>query len=381
MTKKIFLLGSSGSIGTNTLNCVRYLNKNPQAPSFKIVGLAAGSDYKRLDKQIAEFKPKVAYIQSEKGFNHLRSKHPKLKLFSGKEGMLEALDKAPFDLCVNALVGSVGLRPTLKAVDKGADIALANKETLIMAGDLVIKAIKKKKVNLIPIDSEHAAIHHILKGIKPSEIEKLIITASGGPFFFKDIKNPTIKETLNHPTWKMGKKITVDSATMMNKGLEIIEAHYLFNIPLYKIDTIVHPQSIIHSMVETVDGEIYAQIGNNDMRHPIQNALTYPALMGNPLKKCRLWELGQLSFFKHDLKKFPMLKLAYACGEKGGSALAAMNAANEGAVHLFLNGKISYTDIYRKVKKEVETHSFRANPNINYILELDAEIKGKLMTN
>ena len=378
MTKSIFLLGCSGSIGINTLNCIRYLNQNPKLNNYKVIGLAAGNNYKTLLKQILEFQPKVVYIESEKGYREIGKQFPKLKLFTGVDGMLAALDSCIFDLCVNALVGSVGMLPTLKSVEKGADIALANKETLIMAGDIVIKAIKKKKVKLIPIDSEHAAIYQILKGVKPKEIKKLIITASGGPFFFKDIKNPTIKQTLNHPTWKMGKKITVDSATMINKGFEIIEAHYLFDIPLSKIETIVHPQSIIHSMVETIDGEIYAQIGNNDMRHPIQNALTDPYLVGNPLKKCKLWELSELTFFKHDFKKFPMLKLAYTCGEKGGTALTAMNAANEGAVGLFLQGKVDYKGIYKRVKKEVERHPYKKKPTVDYILELDREIKARL---
>ena len=378
MAKKIFLLGSSGSIGVNTLNCLRYLNENKKSKSFKIMGLAAGSDHQQLEKQIAEFSPKVAYIQSPKGYDYLKNKFPKLKLYSGKTGILEAMEQVSFDMCVNALVGSVGLLPTLKAVEKGADIALANKETLIMAGDIVKKTIDKKKVKLIPIDSEHAAIYQLLKGIKKSELEKLIITASGGPFFFKNIKNPSIEETLNHPTWKMGKKITVDSATMMNKGLEIIEAHYLFDVPFDKIDTIVHPQSIIHSMVETIDGEIYAQIGYNDMRHPIQNAITNPSLVKNPLKKCRLWELPELTFFKHDFKKFPMLNLAYECGEQKGTALAAMNAANEGAVDLFLQGKISYKDIYKRVKREVDRHPFRKQPSVDYILKLDDNIKERL---
>ncbi len=379
MSKKIFLLGSSGSIGVNALNCIRYLNKSKEAGSFKLVGLAAGNNYKQLEKQIVEFSPKVAYIHSTKGYEYLRKKYPKLKLYSGESGIIQAMENISFDMCLNALVGSAGLIPTLKAVELGADIALANKETLIMAGDIVVKAIKKKKVKLIPIDSEHAAIYHILKGIKPAELEKLIITASGGPFFFKDIKNPSIEETLNHPTWKMGKKITVDSATMMNKGLEIIEAHYLFDVPFDKIDTVVHPQSIIHSMVETIDGEIYAQIGNNDMRHPIQNALTDPILVKNPLKKCRLWELGSLTFFKHDFSKFPMLKLAYECGRRGGTSLAAMNAANEGAVGLFLHGKIAYKDIYKKVKKEVDSHPYQKKPSVDYILKLDADIKQRLI--
>ena len=377
-TKTVFLLGSTGSIGVNTLDCIGYLNRENKAEPFRVVGLAARENHRRLERQIKAFSPRVVYIRSEEGYRSLRNRFPKVSIYTGEEGIKEAMNRVSFSLCVNGLVGSAGMAPTLEAIGQGADIALANKETLIMAGDIIIRKIKKKKVKLIPVDSEHAAIFHLLRGIRKEEVENIVLTASGGPFFFKDIDNPSIEDTLAHPTWKMGPKITVDSATMMNKGLEVIEAHYLFDIPFNRIRTVVHPQSMVHSMVETVDGEIYAQIGPNDMRHPIQNALTHPRVVENSLKRLKLWEIGELSFFKPDHRKFPLLKFAYTCGERGGTALAALNAANEGAVNLFLQGKITYKDIYRKVRKEVERHPFRKMPSVSYILDLDREIKERM---
>lgn len=378
MTKKIFLLGSTGSIGVNTLDVVRSLNKAKGGDRYQCVGLAAGNDDKTLAEQIALHKPKTAYIQNEEGYARLKKKFPKLKLFTGPNGLAGSLEISGLNFCVNALVGSAGLEPTLKAVDLGATVALANKETLIMAGDAVLRRIQKKKVDLIPIDSEHSAIFHILKGIRKHECHRLILTASGGPFRDKTVDNPSVEETLAHPTWKMGRKISVDSATMMNKGFEVIEAHYLFGIPFKQIETIIHPQSIVHSMVETIDGEVYAQLGRNDMRHPIQNALTHPALAATPLPRFRLEDIQALTFFPMDFEKFPMLRLAYEAGEKGGTALTALNAANEACVGLFLSRKIGYRDIHRLTRAAVENHSFKKNPSVPEILALDGEIKGKL---
>ncbi|HMB01911.1 MAG TPA: 1-deoxy-D-xylulose-5-phosphate reductoisomerase, partial [Spirochaetota bacterium] len=307
MQKKVFLLGSTGSIGKNTLKSISHLNK--LGHDFKITGLAAGSSLALLKRQIARFHPGVVYIKSESGCKSLKKNFPRLKIFSGREGLQAALAAGDFDLFVNSIVGSQGLVPTLTAITKKADIALANKESLVAGGQLVKKALHKHRVNLIPVDSEHSAVFHILKGVAPANINKLIITASGGPFFFKPVKNPSPEQTLAHPTWKMGPKITIDSATMMNKGFEIIEAHYLFDLSYDMIETVIHPQSLIHSMVESKDGEIYAQLGKNDMRLPIQNALTYPVIEKNMVKPLKLWETKALSFFKPDFKKFPLLKL------------------------------------------------------------------------
>ena len=397
--RKIFLLGSTGSIGVNTLKCVECLNQKEKLSKnlyqkfyFEVVGLAAGSNYKLLSRQIVKHRPKVVYVDSKLGYQYLKKKFPKIKLYSSwqdkknskndktnNEAIDEALITVKYDICVNAFVGSFGCQPTLTAMKCGADVALANKETLVMAGEIVKQYQKKYQVQLLPIDSEHSAIFSLLKGIKKEEIEQLIITASGGPFFFKPDLKPDIQAALNHPTWKMGKKITIDSATMINKGFEIIEAHYLFDIPIKKIQSIVHPQSLIHSMVETIDGEIYAQLGTNDMRHPIQTAITWPYMVKNKMKKLKLWEIKNLSFFKNDFKRYPLLKMTYHSAQRGGSALAALNAANEAAVHLFLQGKIDFFAIAKIVKKTVDNHPFRKKPNLNYILNLDKEIKKMLI--
>ncbi len=377
--RKLFVLGSTGSIGVNTLLTVDSLAaQKPLKHAFRVEGLVAGKNIELLKKQIKKYQPKVICVEDKEAAGHVKEQFPKIKAFHGPAGILEALQATPFDICVNSLVGSAGLAPSLKALDCGADLALANKESLIMAGELLLKKVKKQKVNLLPIDSEHSAIFHLLHGRKLIDVERMILTASGGPFFKKPIANPTIAQVLAHPTWKMGKKISVDSATMMNKGLEVIEAHFLFNMPLEKIETIIHPQSIVHSMIETIDGEIYSQLGRNDMRHPIQNALTYPHLAPSPLPRFRLEEIRDLSFFPMDFKQFPMLKVAYHAGKLGGTALVALNAANEAAVHLFLSGHITFADIVRKVEAVVSATKRINSPSLQEILLLDEEIKRKL---
>jgi 1-deoxy-D-xylulose-5-phosphate reductoisomerase len=373
--RRVFLLGSTGSIGVNTLDCIRQLSVNAKARGLRVVGLAAGNDVEGLARQIREVKPKAAYIRSEDGWRRLKHEFPWLDLYSGDQGLVEAMESVKFDLCVNALVGSAGLVPTLYAIDRGADIALANKETLIMAGHLVMRKVRKKGVALIPIDSEHSAIFHLLKGIRRKEIHRLVLTASGGPFWNREIADPSLEEALAHPTWKMGKKISIDSATMMNKGFEVIEAHWLFKVPFSRIDTVIHPESIVHSMVETVDGEIYAQLGPNDMRHPIQNALTHPRLFETPLKRLHLEDLGQLAFHPMDLEKFPLLSLAYACGTRGGSALTVLNAANEAAVGLFLEKTIRFRQIHTLVKRALDEHPGVEQPDLETILDLDRSVK------
>ncbi|MBN8218871.1 MAG: 1-deoxy-D-xylulose-5-phosphate reductoisomerase [Spirochaetes bacterium] len=373
--RRVFLLGSTGSIGSNTLDCIRQLEARPGAGKFRVVGLAAGNDGATLSEQVRAVNPKVAYLRNEAGARRLSEEFPDLEVHTGERGLLQAMAAVKFDLCVNALVGSAGLVPTLYAIDRGADIALANKETLIMAGHLVMERVKKRGVSLLPIDSEHSAIFHLLKGIRRKEIHRLVLTASGGPFWNKELGDPTLEEALAHPTWKMGKKISIDSATMMNKGFEVIEAHWLFKVPFPRIDTVIHPQSIVHSMVETVDGEIYAQLGPNDMRHPIQNALTHPHLLETPLKRLRLEDLGQLAFHPMDLGKFPLLGLAYACGERGGSSLAVLNAANEAAVGLFLEKAIRFRQIHELVARALDAHRDIVQPDLETILDLDRSVK------
>ena len=384
-TKSLFLLGSTGSVGINTLSSIDFINvvsREGITPAYRVVGLVAGNNFAELIRQIEKHSPKVAFISDSKWAQRIRKIFEDVNIFSGSDGILEAMDSVEFDFCVNALVGSCGIAPTLKAIEKKATIALANKETLVIGGDLVKQKAKENNVEIIPVDSEHAAIQKILQGIDMKEVEKIILTASGGPFFFKtDISNPSVEEALNHPTWEMGKKITIDSSTMINKGFEIIEAHHLFDIGYDKIEAIIHPQSIIHSMVETIDGELYAQLGRADMKHPIINALTYPKIITNRLPKLSLWQMKDLSFHKPDYIRFPMLKLAYECGEKSGSAPVVLNAANEACVQLFLDRKIAYKDIYRLTLKSIEEHNFIENPSLEQILTLDRQIKENLIPN
>jgi len=351
MMKKITLLGSTGSIGINTLKIASQFDKK-----FKVVALAAQKNIKLIKKQIEAFTPKVAALCDEAAAEKLKSQinTKKTKILSGADGVCEAAAYAGSDLVVSAIVGSAGLMPTVCAIKAKKDIALANKETLVMAGELVMKLAAKNGVNIYPVDSEHSAIFQSIMGHNKNEINKLILTASGGAFVNStaaQLKSVTVKDALNHPNWSMGKKVTIDSATMMNKGLEVIEAHHMFDIPPEDIDVVIHRQSIVHSMVEYIDGSVIAQMGIPDMRTPIAFALSYPERLPISIPKLNLTKVRDLTFEKPDLKKYVSLKLAYDAIKKGGVMPAVLNAADEVAVASFLNGDIKFIDIPKVIKK------------------------------
>lgn len=357
MKRKISILGSTGSIGRQALEVIEKLRDE-----FDIIALAGGNNTDLLNEQIAKFKPKYAFSTNPSEI--IGSKYLSLEeICSNKEN----------DIILVAVSGKVGLKPTITAINNGIDIALANKETLVMAGDIVIPLAKAKEVNIIPVDSEHCAIHQCIKNRK--HVNKLIITASGGPFLNKSIdemKKATVEEALAHPRWDMGRKITVDSATLMNKGLEVIEAHHLFNMEYNKIEVIIHPQSIIHSAIEYIDGSVIAQIGLPSMHIPIQYAITYPdRFNGIKSESFSFSEIARLDFEKPNFEKFKALSIAYECGKAGGTLPACMNAVNEEAVFAFLEGRIKLFDIINTVEKIVETHNNIINPTIDDIFEID----------
>ncbi len=292
----------------------------------------------------------------------------------GEEGLLELVRDTNINLIINALVGFSGLKPTIEGIKHKKDIAIANKETIVVGGEIVLNMARENNVNIIPIDSEHSALLLLLRNMKRQEVKKLILTASGGPFRSlnkEEFKNITLAQALDHPTWKMGKKITIDSSTLMNKGFEVIEAHHLFDFDFQDIEVIIHKESIIHSMIETVDGETYAQLGPTDMKFPIQNAMTYPDIIENNYHKMSLWEIGSLSFEKPDYDKFPLLKIAYETGKSGGTLPAVLNASNEIAVQMFLDNKIAYLDIVKLIEKTISTHKNINNFGIKDIFEAD----------
>ena len=363
MKRKISILGSTGSIGRQALEVIEKLSDN-----FEIIALTAGNNTALLNEQIRKFKPKYAFANN---INEIEGAKPALldEICANKEN----------DIILVAVSGKVGLKPTITAINNGIDIALANKETLVMAGDIVMPLAKKNNVNIIPVDSEHCAIHQCIKDI--SQVDKLIITASGGPFLHKsidDMKNATVEETLHHPRWNMGKKITVDSATLMNKGLEVIEAHHLFNMSYDKIQVVVHPQSIVHSAIEYIDGSVIAQLGLPSMHIPIQYAITYPERFeGIKSKTFSFSEIARLDFEEPDWEKFKALKIAYSCGRYGGSLPICMNAANEEAVFAFLQGKIKLFDIIDTVVKMLDEHTPVYNLTLDEIFEIDKEVRMK----
>lgn len=369
--RKISILGSTGSIGTQALEVIEKLQDK-----FEIIALTAGGNTELLKQQALKFKPKYICIGKE---TKEKITLPETKVLYGSEGLNEICSNKENDIILVAVSGKIGLNPTLKAIENGIDIALANKETLVMAGDIVMQKAKDCGVKIIPVDSEHCAIHQCIKDI--SQVDKLIITASGGPFLHKtieDMKNATVAQALAHPRWNMGKKITVDSATLMNKGLEIIEAHHLFNMPYEKIDVVIHPQSIVHSAIEYVDGSVIAQLGLPSMHIPIQYAITYPnRFEGIKSKSFSFAEIARLDFEKPDFEKFPTVKLAYSAGKLGGSATVCLNAANEEAVFAFLQDKIRLYDIYQITEKMMNSHQLVKNPNIDEIFEIDNEIRIK----
>src|SRR5574344_175009 len=377
---KISILGSTGSIGRQAIEVIQ---KMPDY--FQINSLCGGSNVEEIKKQIELLSkiglaPQNVCVKSEKDALQLQKEYKKLNILYGDEGLIEIASDKNNDRILVSVSGKTGLKPTLAAIENGIDVALANKETLVMAGDIVMKRAKEKGVKILPVDSEHGAIHQCLKN--RDEVEKLIITASGGPFRNKtvdDIKHATVEETLHHPRWNMGKKITIDSATLMNKGREVIEAHHLFNMPYDKIQVVVHPQSIVHSAVEYADGSVIAQLGFPSMHIPIQYTLTYPyRFEGVETRSFDFVKAGRLDFDEPDLDKFPCLKLAFEAGKQGGTLPVCMNAANEEAVYLFLNGKISLWDIYEITNKMMDSHKNILAPTLDEILEQDEIVRNEV---
>lgn len=370
--KKISILGSTGSIGTQAIEVI---SKMPE--SFEVISLCGGDNIEILREQIKAIHPQTVCTRSEENALKLQKEFKNINVLYGSEGLNQIASDKNNEMLLVAVSGKIGLEPTLKAIENGIDIALANKETLVMAGDIVMKKIKKSGVALLPVDSEHSAIHQCIKNI--DEVSKLIITASGGPFRTKSVqemRKATVEETLAHPKWNMGKKITVDSATLMNKGLEVIEAHHLFDMPYEKIEVTVHPQSIVHSAVEYADGSVIAQLGFPSMHIPIQYALSYPKrLKGIKTNSFDFVNAGRLDFEAPDFEKFPSLKLAYDCGKAGGTYPVCLNAANEEAVFAFLAGKIPLGKIYEITKKMVDEHKNISIPSIEEIFEQDRIIR------
>jgi len=370
--KRLSILGSTGSIGTNTLNIVK---KFPE--KFQIVGLATGEKVDVLKEQILQFKPKVASLKKEKDAERLKKELQgmDIRIVHGEEGLNEVASLEDVDLVVSALVGAVGLVPTLKAIEKGHDIALANKEALVMAGQLVMKKAEQKGIKILPIDSEHSGLFQSLMGHKKGFVRRIILTASGGPFLHlpaESFPHVTPEQALAHPNWKMGPKVTIDSATLMNKGLEVVEARWLFDISPDKIEILIHPQSIVHALVEYVDGSIIAQMAIPDMCIPISYALSFPErLEMDRAYQLNLSSLRNLTFIEPDRKKFPAINLAYMALEKGGTLPAVMNAANEIAVKGFLESKILFDQIPILIKKAMENHKVQPIRGVEDVLEAD----------
>lgn len=376
--KNIAVLGSTGSIGRNTLEVVRNLNRNGFPASVKYI--SANSNTELLASQIEEFKPRAAAVFDTKSFASLKSRslNHKCELLQGQEGINELARRADYELCVNALVGFCGLVPTIEAIKSGRSVALANKESLVVAGGMIYSMLAESKSRLLPIDSEHSAILQCIQGEPAKEITKLIITASGGPFREmpkESLEFVTVEEALNHPNWKMGNKITIDSATLMNKGFEIIEAKWLFNISVENIEVLIHPQSIIHSMVEFSDGSVKAQLGVPDMKVPIQYAITYPERVSSDFPRIDFSQMQDLTFQQPDFEKFECLKLAYDVIRSGGTYPVVLNAANEAAVDLFLNKKIKFTDIAHLIKSALDKHDSVDSPALEQMIEIDSRAR------
>lgn len=377
--KKILLLGSTGSIGLNTLEIVRSMPDR-----FQVTGLSVNNNIDELEKQIKEFKPHSVVVTNEVEAEKLRKKiGSSCHVLSGNKGLVEITKQADYDILLSAIVGFAGLTPTIEAIKRKKRIALANKETLVVAGELIVNLCNEYNAELIPVDSEHSAIFQSLAGENNFSINKLILTASGGPFLHKskqELENVTVTEALNHPNWKMGNKITIDSATMMNKGLEVIEAFWLFNLPKHKIEVIIHPQSIIHSMVEFVDGSIKAQLSTPDMKLPILYALSYPERYVYSGVNTDLKKIGQLTFFEPNFNKFECLKLAYDVIEEGGTAPCILNAANEIAVDKFLSGKIKFLQIPELIKEALSKIEIEKHTNLYSVINCDFKTREFLNT-
>jgi 1-deoxy-D-xylulose-5-phosphate reductoisomerase len=370
MAKKISILGSTGSIGKQTLEVV---DQHPEL--FQVEALAAGTNIDLLLQQIRRYHPKKVSVATADLAEKVKLASPhQVQVYYGPEGLEEVSAGSDAEFIVAALVGSVGLQSTLSSIEAGKTIGLANKETLVSAGHIVAAKAKLHQVALLPIDSEHSAIFQCLNGENRQEVNKLIITASGGSFRDRtreQLQGVTVEQALNHPNWSMGAKITIDSATMVNKGLEVIEAHWLFDMPYANIEVVIHPESIIHSMVEFVDYSMVAQLGTPDMRVPIQYALTYPNRVPSPSKPLRLSEIGQLHFRAMDFERFPCLRLAIDCGKAGGTATTVFNAANEAAVARFLRKEIEFLQIESIIEHALNQHELIADPNLEEILAAD----------
>ncbi len=370
MVKCVSILGSTGSIGRQSLDIIDNLG-------LPVAALTAGTNVERMAAQCEKYRPRLAVMATREAAEKLRAaiSHLPTEVLWGEEGLIRAATAPEADCVITAVVGMVGLKPTLAAIRAGKRIGLANKETLVCAGELVMAEAKKCGAEIIPVDSEHSAIFQCLMGVNHKrEVKRILLTCSGGPFFGKtreELGQVTKADALRHPNWKMGDKITVDCATLMNKGLEVIEAMRLYDLPLSQVDVLIHRQSIVHSLVELRDGGVMAQLGSPDMRLPIQLALTYPERQSCPVEPLDLTKCASLTFCEPDMESFPCLKLARECAAKGGTACAAMNGANEEAVALFLQDKIGFYDIYELVAKAVSEVPFRENPTLEEILEAD----------
>lgn len=370
--KKIVILGSTGSIGTQTLDVVRHNG------DIRVTALAAGRNIALLEKQIREFRPKLVCV-----FDEAKSKELAVSIRDldttvvwGMDGLIETAVEAEAELVVTAVVGMIGIRPTVAAMNAGKDIALANKETLVTAGHIIMPLAKELGVRILPVDSEHSAIFQCLNGEESSQIHKLLLTASGGPFRGKtreEMRTVTLKDALKHPNWTMGRKITIDSSTMVNKGLEVMEAKWLFGVDMDQVQVVVQPQSVIHSMIEFVDGAVMAQLGPPDMRLPIQYALYYPQRRGLPGERLDFGKLSQITFQEPDYENFKGLRLAYTAGKAGGSMPTVYNAANEYAVSQFLDGRIGYLDIADRIEEAMDRHRVLEHPTLDQILDTEAE--------
>lgn len=370
--KKIAILGSTGSIGTQTLEIVR------ENPDLEVVGLAAGANIDLFERQVREFQPKLVSLQSEAACRELRTRLADMQVavVCGMDGLIQIAEMEESQVLVTAIVGMIGIRPTIAAIQKGKDIALANKETLVTAGHIIIPLAKERGVSILPVDSEHSAIFQSLQGENRERVSRLLITASGGPFRGKtreQLETVRLEDALHHPNWSMGNKITIDSATLVNKGLEVMEAKWLFGVDLDQIQVVVHPQSIIHSMVEYVDGGIMAQLGMPDMKLPIQYALFYPDRRALPGKRVDFFALGQLTFEEPDTETFRGLWLAYEAARTGGSLPTVFNAANEKAVSLFIQRKIGFLQIPELIEQSMGHHKVIENPSVEEILQAEAE--------
>ncbi|WZE73938.1 1-deoxy-D-xylulose-5-phosphate reductoisomerase [Macrococcus sp. CCM 2573] len=371
--KNIGILGASGSVGTQGLDIIR---QYPHA--YKLVSFSVGKNIDLANEIIEEFRPDICCVQNKEDVDKIRS--TAIKVVYGNDGLMEIAAYHKNDMLLNSIMGSVGLKPTVHAIKHGIDIALANKETLVVAGEIIMQLAREYNVNIIPVDSEHSAIFQCLNGEDHKHIEKLIITASGGSFrdlSREALKDVTVQDALKHPNWSMGQKITIDSATMMNKGLEVIEARWLFDMPIDKIETLLHKQSIIHSMVEFNDTSVIAQLGTPDMRMPILYAFSYPDRLARKAERLNLAEVGQLDFKAMDFDRYRCLKLAYDAISIGGTMPVVMNAVNEVVVQQFLDGEIGFLDIETIIEREMNAHDVIQSPDLETILEIDAQYKSR----